>query len=283
MARTIEEIKKEMTDEFMSDKTLQAKYGFTSEDRFSDWFSKVSIENILFYLHAVRIWVLETMFEAHLAEVSEMAEKKRSHTLAWYREKALEYQHGCSLSEESAVYDNQLRTEEELQKMRIVKKCSTQTTMAARPTIQIKVAKEDSPLNEAELESFRNYMTQVADAGLQVVCISGNPDPIRLWLTVLYDPLVLDSKGNRYIGGANPVKETIQTHLQNLVWNGVFYPRILEQELMRQDGIRVAHVTQSKAGAKREEMITIGESYEPYYGAIQCDMDNDLFVTSEPF
>lgn len=283
MARTIAEIKKEMTDEFMADETLQEKYGFSSGDTFSERFSKVSIENILINLHAVRAWAMENLFEAHQREVEEIAEAKRPHTLLWYRDKAMSFQYGCTLSPDSAVYDNTGMTDEEVAESLIVKKCSAQTTEAVRPTIQVKAAKADDPLTATELEALQNYMEQIADAGLKVVCVSGEPDVLELHITVLYDSLVLDSTGGRYIGGARPVDETVERHLADLPFNGVFYPRLLENDLMKQDAVRVAHVTLARAGANRSSMADIGESYNPYYGAIQCDLDNDLHVTYEPF
>lgn len=283
MARTIEEIKKEMTDAFMADETLQSKYGFSSSDKFSEVFSKVSVENILINLHAVRAWAMENLFEAHQREVDSIAEAKRPHTLLWYRDKALSFQYGCSLSSDSAVYDNTGMSEEEVAATMIVKKCSAQTTDAVRPTVQIKAAKDDDPLTSEELAALRSYMEQVADAGLHVVCVSGEPDILELHITVLYDSLVLDSTGGRYIGGVRPVDETVERHLANLPFNGVFYPRLLENDLMSQDGVKVAHVTLARAGATRDAMSDVGESYNPYYGAIQCDIDNDLHVTYEPF
>lgn len=283
MARTIDEIKKEMTDAFMADATIRDKYGLSEEDTFSSKFSRVSLESILFYLHAVRTWVLEKLFDAHLAEVREIAEKKRAHTLSWYRDKALSFQFGKTLAPDVAEYDNSDLTDEEVEAMQIVKKCSAQTTDAIRPTIQIKAAKEDAPLEGEELVAFKNYMSQIADAGLKVVCISGQPDTLLLQITVIYDSLVLDSDGNRYVGGENPVKETIKRHLSDLPFNGVFYPRRLELDLMSLDGVRVAHITSAKAGATRQVLTDIVEEYNPYYGAINCDVENDLNVVYEPF
>lgn len=283
MARTIDEIKKEMADDFMSNADIREKYGFSEGARFSDVFSKVSIENILFCLHAVRTWVLETLFDKHAEEVRELAERKRPHTLKWYREKALAFQYGYSLSDEIAEYDNTGMTEEDVERSQIVTKCSVQTTSNIRPTLQVKAAKDDGPLNSTELQAFTSYMKDIADAGISVNCVSGRPDALALRITVLYDSLVLSSDGIAYVGGGNPVKETITRHLSNLEWNGVFYPAYLEKELMEQDGIRVAHVTRASAGPTGAQMETIGEYYEPYYGAIECDVDKDLMVTYEPF
>lgn len=281
MARSIAEIKKEITDEFMSDEVVRERYGIPDGATFSEVFSKVSLENILFHVHAVRTWVMELLFDEHVAEVTEIAQKKRPHTLQWYRDKALLFQYGYELAEDSAYYDNDGLTDEEVALSRIVTKCSAQVTSAVRPTIQVKVAKDDDPLTPTELEAFKAYMENIADAGLRVVCVSGEPDVMYLEMTVLYDPMVMDSNGDKYIGGKNTVKEVVKSHLASLPFNGVFYPRMLEQELMQQDGIRVAHVKLARAGVNEASMTTIGESYEPFYGAIQCDVENDLKVEYE--
>lgn len=281
MARTISEIKKEMTDAFMADEEVRRKYGFTDSDTFSGSFSKVSIENILFGIHAARVWAVETLFDEHVKEVTDIASSKRPHTLQWYRDKALAFQYGYELSPDSAVYDNTGLTDQEVADSMIVKKCSTQVTSSVRPTIMVKVAKEDDPLNADEMEAFSAYMENIADAGLRVLCSSGEPDTLILSLYVLYDPLVMDSDGSKYVGGSYPVKDTVNSHLANLPFNGVFYPRLLEKELMDTDGIRVAHVVVARAGITASQVSDIGESYQPYYGAIQCDTDNDLEVEYE--
>lgn len=281
MARSIADIKKEITDEFMADAVVRERYGIEDGQTFADVFSTVSVENLLFYIHAVRTWATETLFDKHRDEVAEIAEKKRPHTLQWYREKALAFQYGDDLSPESAVYDNTGKTEDEVLASQIVKKCSTQTTSAVRPTIMVKVAKEDDPLTESELGAFRAYMEKIADAGLRVVCISSEPDVLKLKITVLYDAIVMDASGTRYVGGVNVVEQTVREHLASLPFNGAFYPRLLEKALMEQDGIRSAHITVAMAGPSSESLTMVGEVYEPYSGAIQCAAE-DMEVTYEP-
>lgn len=281
MARTIAEIKKEITDTFMADDVVRERYGIAEGATFAETFSKVSIENILFHVHAVRVWALERLFDEHVDEVTDIAERKRPHTLQWYRDKALAFQYGCELSDDSAVYDNTGMTDEEVEATMIVKKCSAQTTFAVRPTIQVKVAKEDDPLDETEMTAFRSYMSKIADAGLRVVCISGEPDRLALNLRVVYDPMVLDSDGVRLVDGSEPVKEAIAEHLGGLPFNGVFYPRLLERDLMALEGVRVAHITSARAGKYGGDLSEVEEAYEPFSGTIQCDTNNDLSVTYE--
>ena len=52
MARTINDIKKQMTDAFMADDAVRESYGFVEGDTFNGKFSSVSIESIIFYIIA---------------------------------------------------------------------------------------------------------------------------------------------------------------------------------------------------------------------------------------
>ena len=57
MARTIAEIKQEMTDAWMAEGAVRERYGLSGSDTFEGKFSKVSIEGLLFYVVAFGIWV----------------------------------------------------------------------------------------------------------------------------------------------------------------------------------------------------------------------------------
>ena len=59
MARTVEEIKKDMTAEFMKMEAVKSRYGLDGSKSFADCFSMASLENIIFYVFAVAVWALE--------------------------------------------------------------------------------------------------------------------------------------------------------------------------------------------------------------------------------
>ena len=63
MARTIAEIKKEMTDAYMSNSIIRDLYGITGDADFDSVFSPVSIESTLFYIFAATAHVIEQMFD----------------------------------------------------------------------------------------------------------------------------------------------------------------------------------------------------------------------------
>ncbi len=161
MARTIAEIKKEITDDFMTNAELIEKYNEGEQDEtrqipvhgnFEDWFSKASWESIMFYLHAAKIWLLETLFETHREEINTILQTKRPHTLGWYRQTALNFQYGRELQADLAEYDNSGLSEEEIAAERIVSKCAIEKAeFAEKPTLIIKVAKSNTWLDAPEL------------------------------------------------------------------------------------------------------------------------------------
>ena len=72
MARTVEEIKKDMTAEFMKMEAVKSRYGLDGSKSFADCFSMASLENIIFYVFAVAVWALEKLFDLHRADVDDM-------------------------------------------------------------------------------------------------------------------------------------------------------------------------------------------------------------------
>lgn len=88
MARTIEEIKKDMTTEWMKQPAVMSAYGLDGKKAFKDCFSAASLENILFYVFAFAVWSLESLFDLHRDEVDLLIERLEPHTLRWYVAKA---------------------------------------------------------------------------------------------------------------------------------------------------------------------------------------------------
>lgn len=287
MARTITEIKKEMTDAFMADTSLQQAYGFDTSKTFSEQFSKVSIESILFYIVAASIWVLEVLFDKHQEEVGDII-SKRAHTLAWYRERAFAFQYGYDLREDVAEYDNSGLTDEQVEASRIVKKCSCESVDSVFPSIKIKVATAQGAMDGNQLDAFTAYIGEIADAGVKVAVVSRNPDKLGLSMTVVYDPLIMNSRGYLYNEGVeNVVEKYIDDYLSGLEYNGDFYPNMLESYLMRCPGVKVANITAAwvKPDGENAANITGKLKHSPTSGAFEFDnfIAYNLTITYKPF
>ncbi|MDR2964044.1 MAG: hypothetical protein LBU90_10500 [Bacteroidales bacterium] len=283
MARTISEIKKEITDDFVSNPAVVEAYGLEQGKSFEEQFSKASLESILFYLHAAKIWLLETLFDTHREEINTILQSKRPHTVGWYRGAALEFQFGRELRADVAEYDNSELSEDEIAAERIVSKCAVEKAeFAEKPTLTIKVAKAATHLTDAEKTAFEKYMSEKADAGVRLNIISGAPD--RLWLSIIirHDGLVLNGSGERLYGGSEkPVEKAVKNHLNKLVFNGTFFPSLLEQELMRLPGVKIATVQASQACPAGGTLTQFVDKYQPLTGALDIDTENDLRVEYE--
>ncbi|NDV45514.1 hypothetical protein D0T49_00405 [Paludibacter sp. 221] len=286
MARTIDEIKQTITDLFISYEAVQNAYSLTPGLTFEQQFSKVSLESIFFYVVAFAVWTLESLFDIFLSSVDERIQNQRAHTLGWYRLAALNFQFGGVWRDDITEYNNDALTDDEIEAQRIVKKCSVTKADSIKPTLIVKVAKADgSPLTGDEKQAFDAYMEDVADAGVNISAISAPADRLVLYMTIRYDGMTLDANGMKFLDGSHPVADGVKQHLNALEWNGVFYPSMLEQYLMTQqgNGVRVATVRTAYAGVNGGNLSEIADKYEPYSGAIHCDTDVDLYVTYEKF
>jgi len=243
--------------------------------------SSVAVWRLFFYVIAVSLWLQETLFEKHVEIVDEKIRNQRPHTLGWYRQQALNFQFGKEFRDDITEYDNSGMTADEIEAQRIIRKCSVTKAQTVKPTLIMKVHKADGKLETDEKTAFIAYMDAIADAGVHVSVISENADRLVLYLTIRYDAMVMDEHGVRFLDSVSPVPDTIVAHLANLPFNGEFFPTMLEQELMRQTGIRLASVRLAKAGVYGAEPTELVDAYTPYSGAIIIDTETDLHVRYE--
>jgi len=217
MARTIQEIKNEMTSAFMADETLASKYGFAPKSSFEETFSIVSIESIFFFIIATCMWTLETLFDSHKKEIADLIESKKPHRLKWYRNKALAFQYGRALDEDADTYAEVVESE------KVVKYASA---VEYQGRLYIKVAKGGAvkePLSLGEQGALIAYFSDIKDAGVVLEVVNKPADHFALDMDVYYDPMVFNAQGLRLDTGADTVRDTIKNYLQNgIPFNGEY-------------------------------------------------------------
>ena len=81
-------------------------------------------------------------------------------------------------------------------------------------------------------------MREIGAAGTHYLFVSEAPDALRVHLQVYYDPLVLDSMGQRLEGGGKPVEETVEAYLNSLEYGGTFYASKLVDMLQVTTGVK---------------------------------------------
>jgi len=243
MARELKEIKLQITDQWISNETIIEKYELDPVKTFEEQFSKVSIENILFNVIAFVIWFFEKLLDQNQSEINEQIANSRIHTRNWYREKALAFRFGYSLTE-TDVYDDTGLTDEQIANSKII---ANAAPVKMQGYLRMKVVKmvgsELAPLSIAELNAFTSYMNNVTDAGTYVISTSDEADDLKLTLDIYYNPEILAGDGSRLDGtGSTPVLDAIKDYLKSLRFNGAFVETNLQDELQTVPGVKMVKI-----------------------------------------
>lgn len=261
MARTIVEIR----DSIIAEKEADSALAVLSST------SKVAVWRLWVNVTARAMWVFETLFDSHKAEVKAVIDGMKPHSLQWYCNKAKAYQHGVSLPEDSDVY---AVVPPEDDAVLIV---SNAAGVELGGLVRIKVAKgvsgSLSALSGGELSAFTAYMGRIKDAGVRLQLTSGAADDLRLGVSVAYDPLVLDSTGARLDGtAATPVKDAINTFLKNLPFNGLFViNKLVEYVENNVEGVVIFTLDSVEARYGAIPYATVEVEYVPDAGYMELD------------
>jgi hypothetical protein len=248
MARSIIDIKNEMTSSFMTNEKIANAYGFIVGGVFNEEFSIASFENIFFDIIAFSIWVLENLFDTHKKEVDDIIEAKMPHRPSWYRTKALAFQYGFALIVNTDKYDNTGFTEDQVLESKIIKYAAV-TPSAGQ--ILIKIATEAAgvlaPITPEQKASFEAYILEIADCGVKYLIVNHLPDILLLNLQIYRDPLVLDSSGMSILNGNYPVQDAINEYMKELPFNGELVLAHLIDKLQKAEGVVIPHLVNAES------------------------------------
>lgn len=236
MARTVAEIKKQMTDAFMADATIREKYGLREGDTWSGSFSSVSLESIMFFIVAACCHVLEVVFEEYVKVVDDKVSMAVVASVPWYYKMAKAFQYGDSLvlNEYTQQYGYAAIDEgKQVVKYAAVRDRGT--------SVQILVSgeKDGKPvaLSNSVLTVFKEYMNRVKVAGVVLSIRSKNADKMVIRAKVYVDSLVINSDGTLISDGSKPVEEAINTYLANIVYGGTFNKTKLTNAILGVEGV----------------------------------------------
>lgn len=245
MARTKQEIKKQITDTFIQNKHIVSAYQLDKNKSFEEQFSLVSFENTIFDIITIVLWIFEKLFDTHKSEVSEMLKQLKPHTARWYRNKALAFQYGFDLLPDSDQFNNANATEDEINNSKIIK-YSAVTESEVESRLIVKIATEQGgelqPISQGQKASFEAYLNEIKDAGVRITTINYLPDILKLRMKIYRDPLVLDENGQSILTGEKPVETAIKNYLKNLPFNGELVLAHLVGELQKVGGVKIPHI-----------------------------------------
>lgn len=289
MARTIEEIKADMTANFIKQKSVISAYGLDEKKSFDQQFSSVSIENIMFYVFAVALWTLEKLFDLHSTEVAEQIAELKPHTLRWYvnKTKAFMYRSRAKLVSGTDYYDTTGMSETEIEASRVVKYA---VATESNTVVYIKVAGEDKDgnpclLNEYQIKALNAYINTIKDAGVSVVVRNEPADLMKVKLVVYYDPLQLTKEGESLSEGGVPIEDTVKSVIKNLPFNGVYRNSDLISTLQAISGVEAVDIVsvEVKPNSAEEWTDVVGftRPYSGYYEIESLDVEYRQYSAEE--
>jgi hypothetical protein len=266
MARTVQEIKTQMTDAFMADQTIRERYGLREGDTFSSRFSVASIESILFFIVASAHYVLERIFDQFKADVIKQINSSVVATIPWYHQQALNYQHGDKLQLDERTLQWKYPTVDESK--RLVRYVAVKDHGGS---IQVLVSKEKDglpePLTEDELRSFTAYMSSIKIAGVILSVRSLPADTLSIKAKIQLDPLVYLPSGVSIRDGKRPVEDAIRTYLREITYGGVFNKMKLVDAIQRVEGVLDVELGECTAEPhKGTQRIIQGNNYSARSG-----------------
>ncbi len=272
MARTVKDIKDEMTAEFVSDSAVVEKYGLDTTKTFDEQFSKVSIESIIFYVFAFCAWTVEKLFDTHKTEVTNYIDEMKPHSLRWYVNKTKLFRIGQSLIEGTDQYSDEGLTEKEIEDRQIVKYAAASEQNA---TLYIKVAGSGpKPISEEQQQALTEYLAEIKDAGVRIVVRNANADKIKMSLRIFYNPMILQSNGNSLQGGT-PVIDAIQQYVENLPFNGEFRKVDLVDALQQVEGVVMPELVSVSTSVATSYYKILDDAYEkPFSGYYEFDIES---------
>lgn len=283
MARDINEIKKTMTDEYMSNPVIREQYGFPAGATWEMYFGTVAIENILFYVVAACCHVLEVMLEAYLTSVEEKIDSSVVASVPWYHQMALRFQWGDALVFNDAI--QQYVYPEIHPDRQVVKYVSVQDRGSS---VQILVSGEKDglpvPLSEEVLMTFKTYMNRVKIAGIVLSVRSLPADRINVAAIVTVDPLVISENGIRITDGSKPVENAIVEYLRSIVYGGTFNKTRLVDAIQAVEGVTDVElgICQYSSSGNTEFKTITGNNYTAVGGSfIASGLKNSLIYVAK--
>lgn len=241
MARKIEVIQQEMFDSINANANL---VGLNTQ-------SKASIYRLIVFIVAFSIWVLENLFDTHYKEVQDLIQEDKAHRASWYRTKALAFQYGFDLIQDTDKYDNThivngVRVNYTVAEIEASKVIKYSAVTKSGGQLYIKIAAETAgvlaPIAPEVNTAFSACIEEIADCGVKYLIVNHLPDILNLYIQIFRNPLVLDANGMSILNGNYPVQDAINEYMKELPFNGELVFAHLVDKLQQVEGVVIPHI-----------------------------------------
>lgn len=268
MSRTIAQIKAAM---------VTAKATYTSLAALTST-SATAIWSNIFDVVSASIKIHEDLWDIAKDEMESRVQEIPTGTLKWYAAESLLFQYGYNLEyNRTTKLIEYTVLDEDAQIVEL-----SAATVSGNLVI-IKAAKLTAGVAEklsvAELAAFTQYWTEKRFAGTSIQIISTDPDLLKCYLTVKYNPLLLDNTGVLLSDGVTkPVEVAINDFLQQYQeenFNGDMQVMKLIDAVQNATGVLNVYATAIEAkkdgGSYTDVLAATAQTYSSYAGYMKID------------
>lgn len=261
MARTIEQIKADITSKLQTSFTL-------STSAAAEW-------RLWVHCTAYCIYMFEVVLDLFKAEMDADAKKEVAGTLTWYNDKCYEFQLGHEL-----VFDQitgLLKYPSIDESTQVIKIASVNVD---NYTLFFRVATKNEegeilPLTDIQLLNFKNYIDAMKFAGTKSQIISTDADLVRYNLTVYYNPT------NPVAGVEELVLKALTEFKTSQKFGGVVYRHKMVEAVTNVNGVVAAKLirleTKSAKDNEYKDIDTLAYLHAGYFNYTE---DSILTLTS---
>jgi hypothetical protein len=211
-------------------------YELQSGDTFDSRFSKISIENILFYTVAFCVWTMEILFDMFKDEVNTRIENIVPHRTRWYAYKSLNFMKNKILKADSDEYDTAGMDDSAIEAAKVVKHAVAIESDDAS-ILTIKIAGETggsrNPVDSDTEQQFAAYISEIKDAGVRISTVNAEADVFNCEIDIYYDPILLPGDVEA------ACREAIKNYIENLPFNGEYSNMALVDTLQSVTGVKI--------------------------------------------
>lgn len=264
---SFQEIKKQMTDKFMADTSVQAAFDFTPNTPFDSKFPAGSIENMMFDIVAEAMYGREYNLESWRSDVESAAAANRYGTKEWWHAKVKAWQDGDMVQVLDGVVAYPI-VDETKQKITFV------ALVEEGRTLYAKVAQGSvgalSSLTQEEVERLQDYINDIKPIGIRAVAQSFDGDQINIPSLIIY----YDGERNK-TEVETEIRAAINSYLANIVFGGKIYKSKIIEAIAAVSGVKDVLLTQFTAkiaGSMYEQIVT--RTYQPKAGWAQIGTIN---------
>jgi hypothetical protein len=246
---------------------LATKAGLSRLDGL-DSTSDTSYWGLKLYVHRFLSWMQETVFDRHVEEVQEIANRAESGVTKWYQEECLKFQYGDDL-----VYIDRRYQYAPIDETKQIVQLAAVTEGGGQ--VRIKVAKLDDatpiPLEPVELAAFAGYIEKIKIAGTYIELTSYAADDLQIACEIYYDPIIPLPQ----IKAA--IIEAAENYVKNLPFDGILTLQDLVDAMQVVEGNPIINLLGVQARVGVDPFETIEVKYNAQAGYLEITPTSSIY------